>query len=228
MRALPFVFLAPVTLALILAGACIDSNPNGAGGTAGTTTSTTVAKQSGECDTDADCPSSDCYELVPGGYRVCRIVPVEATGPSGAQGDFCDTSADCPDNQRCFLETAHCATTEYPPWNVCLSDQCQQDSDCPDPGDPPGIAFCGGPDLTIGLPRRRCVYAFCYRDTDCTEVPGGKCAPISQCCRDIVALGCVYPGGCTSARDCEGGYCSINSLDIRSQCAPQPHPYCNH
>lgn len=164
----------------------------------------------GDCDTDADCEAgSHCIELVPGGYRVCRETPTEATTCDGEFDDCCDSS-DCATG-ACYLGPirAFCGGPVHVPSNVCASDECATDVDCPD-GNVCAPAGTFAPVAT-------CTYAACRHDSDCTAESGGHCVVAhNSCCDAPVGLLCTYDGdACRSDSDCVSGYCGNDGTRAR-------------
>jgi hypothetical protein len=57
----------------------------------------------GDCASTTDCPAGGmCIELVPGGYRVCQVPPVEATSCEAGRSDECCNGSECATGD-CFL-----------------------------------------------------------------------------------------------------------------------------
>ncbi len=196
------------------AGGGTTSTTGSGGGTTSTTgsgggTTTTGAGgnppvQSGDCDTNADCPGSACKEVTPGGYRVCFAPIAEITTCAGGPGGCCK-SEDCPpiSGEKCFPPYYYCGGI-VGPMNQCLSDGCQSDSDCKQ-----GNAICVKAGI-LGRPVNSCMPVGCKHDSDCGAAPGGKCQPVeSTCCGEVEGLYCVYAGtGCRRQSDCPGGHCA--------------------
>jgi len=165
----------------------------------------------GDCDTDADCdPGMQCIELLPGGYRVCRGTPVEATECDAGEFDDCCDSSDCKSG-ACYLGPIHafCGGPVRLPSNVCASDECGADADCTDG------AVCA-PAGTFA-PVAVCIHAVCLHDTDCTAEAGGHCVVARDACCDRAAgLLCTYDSdGCRSDSDCTSGYCGNDGTRAR-------------
>lgn len=160
---------------------------------------------SGDCDTDADCPGATCVEITPGGFRVCKVsfAPAETCG----QPDFdeCCSSADYSSGETCLAAplTPYCGGPAPLEYNACGKDECAADLECP-------AGLCA-PTGTLGNKVRACYSASCLLDSDCTALAGGICAPVVEpCCNQPVGLFCVYPGGCRTTSDCgQGEYCEI-------------------
>lgn len=158
----------------------------------------------GDCRSDADCPEGTCVELTPGGYRVCRVTPVEATGCDAGRADACCDSGDCAIG-ACYLGPirAFCGGPLREPANECGAAECSTDADCADG------TLCA-PAGTFG-PVALCVTASCRVDADCNAEAGGHCVVVTEpCCGVRVGLLCTYDSdGCRSDADCTSGYCGI-------------------
>jgi hypothetical protein len=179
-------------------------------GTTTTTTTTTGATSgtggsvpnSGDCQTEADCPNGGiCAELSPGGFRVC-VSPIAPATTCDAPGldQCCLPDMPCPNNEPCLAGplVPFCTGVQIQPYNQCAVDQCSKDADCAT------SQICGLAGA-LGLRIRACLYAACKLDTDCTAHPGGICAPVKQpCCGATAGLFCIYPSsnGCRTDADC--------------------------
>jgi hypothetical protein len=180
--------------------AAADASDTGAGG----------ARNSGDCDTRADCGgTAPCVELAPGGYRVCAL-PVPAATSCSVPAGTCCKSSDCNSgnpNGKCVLgpDQRVCSGLTAVPANVCVTDECQTASDCSG-----GATICAPPG-TLGNKAARCFSGGCVFDRDCTQASGGICAPVvGSCCSAVIGLYCVYPDGCRRDSDCgTGQHCSI-------------------
>jgi len=171
-----------------------------------------------DCTQDADCPGGHCVTLSVG-FRTCATAPVEATAcsPNPALDDCCATS-DCTPGLTCFSSRAfnYSGPSYEQEFNVCTSDGCTRDSDCLN------NAICV-PSGTLGRPISYCVSALCLGDTDCTELPDGRCTPmVDECDGGYWAFACAYPGfgSCTTNADCSSdrppfgpgeSYCHLGS-----------------
>lgn len=175
------------------------------GGTGAAGGGTGGGPNSGDCDTDADCPGSTCVEITPGGFRVCKSSYLPVDGCSQPDLDECCNSTECPSGEACLAAplTPYCGGPAPLEYNVCGKDQCSSAADCPN-----GIC---APTGTLGNKVRACYSGSCLVDSDCSAAPGGICAPVvDPCCNQPVGLFCVYPGGCRTASDCDQGeYCQI-------------------
>ena len=177
-------------------------------------------RNSGDCDSSRDCPMGACVELSPGGYRVCTapVLPVSMCSAS-PELDQCCKTADCTSpGAQCqqWPLTPYCGGAFPIPHNVCASDECKNNSDCP------GLAVCV-PSGAFGYKNRQCLTVSCLRDSQCTAASGGQCVPIKDpCCGAIRGLFCVYPGSCRTNADCPSGYCE--PAGARTQCKSGPPP----
>jgi len=189
-----------------MGGAGATGGGGGTAGNAGEGGTGGQAMQSGDCDSDADCPGQKCVEVTPGGFRVCTTTPVESNG----------CVQPCPAGEKCFSEFGYCGGI-VGPMDQCYADACQNMGDCK-AGD---ICVAAG---VLGRPVNMCMALGCKHDTDCTAAPGGSCAPVdSACCGIIESLYCVYPGeGCRHETDCAGGYCANDGT--KSFCMPGMAP----
>jgi hypothetical protein len=159
----------------------------------------------GDCASTTDCPAGGmCIELVPGGYRVCQVPPVEATSCEAGRSDECCNGSECATGD-CFLGPIRrfCGGAKRLPFNECMTDQCASDGDCTD-------AICA-PRGTFA-PVAVCVAGACHTDADCTAEAGGSCVVVTEpCCGIRAGLFCSYPSdGCQSNADCTSGYCAIS------------------
>lgn len=202
-------------------GPSVDAGPADAGGPsadAGANIDGGPSTARGDCAVDADCPGGVCIELVPGGYRVCRVTPVPATGCEPGRPDACCTTADCISG-TCFLGPIHrsCGGAVRLPTNECGVDECATDSDCT-------VGVCA-PAGTFA-PVASCVSASCFVDADCVAEAGGHCVvSLDPCCSIPVGLVCSYDSdGCTTSADCVTGYCQVT--DGRARCTGGPGPFC--
>ena len=196
-------------------GAAGDAGRSDAAGLDAGAADSGAAPNSGDCRTSSDCPGGTCVELAAGGFRICRLPPVEATAclSPGAPDDCCKTS-DCATG-KCF-ETPiapFCAGVQMQPHNVCASDACKTAKDC-------SAGELCAPAGVLGFKVARCMPASCVYDSDCTDSAGGRCAPVQNpCCGSTMGLLCVYPGACRSSADCaSGSYCAQDGK--RSKCVP--------
>jgi len=164
---------------------------------------------SGDCDTDEDCPQGDCVPLTTCGFQVCEAPFAQTTSCSSGM-DECCTSADCPNGEQCFQQplAPYCGLIPQPELQVCTADECSLDSDCTGTSDYPLICV---PASTMGRAVAGCVPASCKVDQDCQAEPAGSCAPVvPHCCSGPIGLFCVYPSdGCRSDDDCTDGYCDV-------------------
>lgn len=186
---------------------------NSGTGNAGTGASGASAN-SGDCDSDADCPGSECIEITPGGFRVCRVIHPEATQCAGPD-DECCTSADCVEGLCLAAPVVPiCGGPQPLEYFTCAVDQCQSDAEC--------VSFGGicAPAGTLSRKVAACAPASCFTDAECDDEPGGICAPVSDpCCGGPSFLMCVYPdGGCRDFSDCgPDQYCGVTG-DGRAEC----------
>lgn len=177
-------------------GATSSSASSGTGG---------ASANSGDCDSDADCPGSMCVEITPGGFRVC----LEPQAPTNGCPQACASPA------KCYAPFGYCGGF-VGPMDQCLSDMCSGDSGC-------GNDSVCIQAAVLGYPVNACAPAYCKHDTDCTAQAGGICAPVEDaCCTVIQGLYCVYPnGGCRSKFDCPGNnYCNADPATGVAACAP--------
>lgn len=174
---------------------------------------------SGDCDVDADCPGGTCVALTPGGYRVCRTPPVEATTCGEPGIDQCCTSADCTTG-ACYLGpiVRSCGGAVRLPFNECASDMCADDGDC-------GTDQICAPAGTFA-PVAYCVAGSCHHDADCTAEAGGECVVARDpCCSIPTGLVCAYASdGCRTSADCTMGYCTNDG--VRARCVNDGGPFC--
>jgi len=185
-----------------------------AGGT-GNAGGSGAGASSGDCNGDQDCPGSECVEITPGGYRVCKEIHPEAMACTGQGVDECCTTADCAQG-LCLTAplVPYCGGPQPLEYNVCAVDQCQSDSEC--------VSFGGicAPAGTLGRKVAACAPASCFTDAECNAEPGGICAPVTDpCCGAPSFLLCVYPnGGCRDFSDCgQDQYCGVTG-DGRAEC----------
>jgi hypothetical protein len=194
-----------------------STSSTGAGGGGG-------GRNSGDCNTDADCSGGTCVELTPGGFRTCEHTPQEATTCMPPDMDQCCDSAQCPMGGKCFYVHGSCGGPAMVPGNQCENDQCHTDADCL-PEDPSAVGICA-PAGTFGFDVRTCLVGSCKLDRDCKAEAGGKCEPIADPCCGAYARGlfCVYPDGCRTNNDCPGGYCEADVQSGRGVCKPGSPP----
>lgn len=195
--------------------ACAEGG-GGAGGSGGSGGEAPI----GDCIDTTDCDGLGCFELTPGGFRVCEVVVPEATvcDPSGPIEDECCSTSECAEGS-CHASTSlpYCGGVELPQFNRCVVDECVSDAECSGNG---SGAICA-PAGVLGQPARKCVTAFCRTSADCTAEAGGYCAPIDNpCCGQPSGLGCVYPSGCRGDSDCTSGYCDLDYTTGRGTCMP--------
>lgn len=191
------------------------------GGTAGTGgTGGKPGKNSGDCDTDADCPGGKCVELMPGGYRVCQFPVQEATAcqsPSTPM-DQCCKSSDCATGKcYAFPVTPYCGGVMPVDHNVCASDGCELGKICPVGNETTGMCMPAG---AYGYAVSGCVLQNCTHDTDCNAEPGGVCVPVENpCCGQPQGFFCSYPSdGCKKQSDCKPGQsCQPEYDPVRKQ-----------
>lgn len=193
------------TDAPILDGGGVDAGSVDAGSDGGSDAGSDAPTSNamGDCSSDADCPEGTCVELTPGGYRVCRVTPIEATGCDAGRADACCDSSDCATG-ACFLGPIRvfCGGPVREPANECGTSDCTTDADCT------GGDVCA-PAGTLG-PVALCVSASCRVDADCNAEAGGHCVVAAEpCCGVRVGLVCAYSDGCRSDADCATGYCGI-------------------
>jgi hypothetical protein len=191
------------------------ASSSSASSSSASSTSTSSGGVSGDCHGDGDCPSGHCVAITPGGFKVCVVPPVKATGCTGALDQCCPSANACPDQEPCYVGplVPVCAGTPTPAHNQCGLDQCAKDVDCA----PNQICAPAG---TLGLAINACVFAYCKVDADCTAHPGGVCAPVTApCCAASAGLFCEYPGegGCRQAGDCPALFGAPERY-----CAPDP------
>jgi len=206
LRSLLFLALAP----LVFAEACSGSGQ--AGDNSSTSGGTALQKNSGDCDTDADCAGAKCAEVTPSGFRVCAPPVLEAMGCKSPLDRCCSTD-DCLGGTKCFAKLAYCETQgQY--YNVCQGDECQTDKDCEFDGSgkicvPAGVLKNGA---------SFCMDFRCTTDSNCREEAGGKCAPIFDGrLGTYISLACIYPSdGCRSEADCLAAQsCAIQGARAR-------------
>ena len=163
---------------------------------------------SGDCNVNADCSDGKCVELSPGGFRTC-VIPVPAAMTCSTGDACCPTDpSTCPPNTECVLGplAIYCGGPMMIPSNVCATSACKVNADCTGTN-----ALCA-PAGTLDRKANTCLTGGCLTDKQCTDVPGGKCEPVtSACCQGTVGLYCVYPGtGCRKNADCSAGHCQIS------------------
>jgi hypothetical protein len=192
------------------AGSGVAGSHAGAGGTGGGGVDAGRIKNSGDCESTADCGGEPCVDISSGGYRSCVTKIVEATTCSNPPGQCCKTD-DCTaagKPGKCILgpTAPSCGGPVQIPTNVCAADECKSASDCPGSN-----AICV-PAGVFGRKVATCLAGGCRRDSDCNEGPGGACLPVtSSCCSAPIGLFCVYKGGCVSDMDCPGAHCDTSS-----------------
>ena len=224
-------------LPLTACGSTVEQTSTGSGGGSSSASTSSAAKGSssatsttstgggvhGDCIIDADCPKGQCVALTQGGYKVCVSKPDEATICNSGGADACCTTSDCVMNGGgvCYAgsDLQFCGGA-FPGFNQCVKDACASDADC---ASGPFPALCA-PDGAFGLPKRKCLVAFCHVDSDCTAKPGGACVLVggNPCCSHPApdGLGCVYSGGCTTDTDCPGGACELDTVTGEGHCGP--------
>ena len=160
----------------------------------------------GDCNGPEDCGGHPCLEITPGGWRSCTFTPPEATTCSEPPLDECCNSAECAYG-KCLPAPVvpSCGGAQPLVYNVCATDQCQDDSPCSSAGYD-GVCL---PAPMLGRDVRACMPVDCRVNADCTVEPGGYCAPVEDpCCGDAAGLFCVYPSnGCRTSAACPNGYC---------------------
>ncbi|MFO0549443.1 MAG: hypothetical protein U0271_13710 [Polyangiaceae bacterium] len=182
-------------------GGAGGSNTGGAGGA--------PVNQSGNCDTDMDCPpTTHCVAIVPNGFRVCQLNIPPADACTGSALDECCTSADCTSpGAICVAAPAvpSCGGVEQEPHNVCAVDQCKVDGDCQQ-----GYACVAAG--TFGNKVRSCLYTRCRTDNEChANGEQGICATAQEpCCDNIAGLYCIYGSSCRNQDDCmQNQHCEL-------------------
>ena len=180
------------------------------------------------CRDASDCTGGDCVPITDG-YSACSDLDAELeTRADAGLIEGCDGDHPC-ETGTCFRLGVAAGANQCTPGgvdlrNVCISDECSTDADCPSGGfcAPAGVA---GTSKLYNFPRRRCLAASCNSNADCRAKPGGICGLIRQGCmpygieqwgfRDAT-LACIYPDGCTLGSDCTSGYCDV--LDGAAVC----------
>lgn len=223
--------LSPILAAALLVSFASPACSTSPETSAGTTSSSSggidlhdAGSYPGACASDADCAGAACVALTPGGPMVCGATSasIAPTGPTMCQdadagvmgvdaGGGCDSTSDCACGTGCYSGgVVRCweGSTAGAGRSACLADACSSDADCEaQPGATAGKVICA-PAGVYGRPARTCMTAHCRTDADCTAKPGGRCAPISDPCGCVAALGsklglaCVFPGGCQDSSDC--------------------------
>jgi hypothetical protein len=182
-----------------------------------------ISTKAGDCQSSADCTvgnsgNPQCAEVIPGGYRVCVYQAPIVTTTSMNPIDQCDGTRPCASG-ACYAAlqypSGQCGLGGVSPRNMCLSDKCASDSDCPD-------GICGPRGLTsdnnvTGGFVRQCLQADCHLNADCKAHPQGVCALVAGGCPNTpgfrlfhpAQLACVYPDGCFSNADCKQGSCMV-------------------
>jgi hypothetical protein len=200
-------------------GGTTGMGAQGAGASAGNATAgAAAATVPDDCEADEDCPGGECVEVLPDGFRSCRLPVPVIMGCSGSPEDECCAPDEC--------ATGSCYSSDWFPWfgpdrpptfNLCTKDTCAGDSDCLNDGE---VCVESG---TLGHPIRQCVSALCHSDGDCTDFPGGRCVPMAdECYGGYWGFACTYagPGFCRTNADCSRdqppfgvgeSYCSIGS-----------------
>jgi hypothetical protein len=167
-------------------------------------------KNSGDCESTADCGGQPCVDISSGGYRSCVTKIPEESTCSNPPGQCCKTD-DCAASGnpgKCILGPVwpSCGGPVQVPMNMCAADQCKSASDCPG-----NNAICV-PAGVFGRKVATCLTGGCRRDSDCSEGPGGACLPVTgRCCSAPIGLFCVYKDGCVSDMDCPNGHCDTSS-----------------
>jgi len=194
-----------------------DAGSHAGSGGAGSGVDGGRTKNSGDCESTADCGGDPCVDISSGGYRACVAKVPEATACSSPPGGCCK-SADCAASAqggKCILgpPLPMCGGPLQIPSNVCAVDQCKSASDCSGPN-----AICV-PAGVFGRKVASCMTGGCRRDSDCTQGKGGACLPIAGgCCPGPIGLFCVYEGGCVNQGDCPNGHCETSTGT--AVCAP--------
>lgn len=175
------------------------------------------ALPTGDCDGPEDCESGECVELTPGGWRVCTQARIEVDMCSGEGAGVdecgCDDAPICEGGVACLRGplTPSCGGIAPVSTNMCAIDACTADADC-------GEGSICSPERVLGRQVRTCMGAPCRTNANCTDSPGGICAPIADPCCGAAFLGCVYAGGCRTGADCDdgrhcmGGVCSDGDI----------------
>jgi hypothetical protein len=174
----------------------------GKGGAGGVTGSAGAGglRNSGDCTVDKDCPAGSCVAVYPGGFRTCTVSVAPATCSAS---DAC-----CPGVKECAAGSTCVQTPLGPscglvtrPTIECAKSGCTTAADCTGSN---AICVPGG---TLDRKVNTCLTGGCRRDTDCTDLAGGKCEPVTTfCCSGPSGLYCVYPGkGCRTSADCTAG-----------------------
>jgi hypothetical protein len=211
LRSLLLLILAP----LLLAQACsLDSQGGDTGSSSSSSGGSVVEKNSGDCDTDADCSGAKCVEVTPGGFRVCAA-PVPSAMGCKSTLDQCCSNENCLGDKKCFAKFGYCeAQGQY--YNTCRSDACATDADC---------AFEDFSQICVpaGVLENGtsfCMDVLCKSDRECQAEPGGKCAPIFDGWIGVyIGLACVYPSdGCRSEKECLSTQ-SCKLVGQRTKCA---------
>lgn len=173
------------------------------------------------CRSASGCSSGDCVPISDG-FSACALEQPGLLADAGTSArNECDTATPC-STGTCYTlgvaATDQCAPGGFDVRNLCLSDECSRDADCPNGGScmPPGVV---GTSQLTNAPQRVCLPAACKVDADCTARPGGVCGLVqAQCTGASVGLwgfrggevACVYPDGCTQLGDCPNGhYCGV-------------------
>jgi hypothetical protein len=193
---------------------------------------TGVRVASGRCITNADCgQDGTCFELVPGGYRVCSYPPPAPRPCTQTDtNDECCASQPC-DGGTCALEVS-CGGAFITPHNMCEVSACETNVDCGANG------IC----LPTGVGdayRRTCLTSnACLYDADCQQVNAtcaliGTTGPGDQCglwsclafpTEQAYGMRCLGPGECASDHDCPGGHCEQDGPALK--CMPGVRPTC--
>jgi Dickkopf-like protein len=171
-----------------------------AGGTGG-------VRNSGDCLVDKECAvGSTCVALSPGGFRTC-VTPVPPPSNCTASDTCCPGVKECAAGATCVAgPLAPSCGLVVSPSPVCAKEACTVLADCSGSN-----AICV-PAGALDRKANTCLTGGCRRDTDCKDIAGGKCEPVtSNCCSGPNGLYCVYPAkGCRSSADCAvGSTCQI-------------------
>ena len=182
-----------------------------------------MPRQRGVCTDDADCPGQyDTCVVIGGddstGYHACQTDEVFEPGCGQINPpDQCCTHTDCngndPDAVCVTGPIFYCGGIAPVPANVCLTDECNLDSDCQD------RQVCV-PARVFGEPVARCVSAVCEIDADCDARSGGECRPFTDPCSNRFAgFWCTYDDSvCRTSRDCSNGEHCSPGMDGNTSC----------
>lgn len=194
------------------------------GGTDGgdTTDMSIPPRERGTCSESNPCAQADwdCIPIAatgPEAYHTCQPSTAAAPGCDTIEPpDNCCQHADCtmdPSGTCVIGPIFYCGGVQPVIANVCLYDECANDTDCqPD-------QFCLPPRV-LAEPVARCAFAECRLDSDCASRAGGQCEAFFDPCNGrFSGFYCTYDdSACRTNEDCPGP----NDAPNATFCSPGP------